>query len=131
MPISCRTTSCQQGCSKSSTTTVRWHPLHVLLCQWCTQDETLLLGWLALTTEERHLPILERMLEAQKQQAVIVGWAVEAIEEDCWVLDTTMVVTFMSPHAKSPCQAEPAFSPTPVLSLLAAVASLQLDMAVA
>ncbi|KYO21942.1 hypothetical protein Y1Q_0000596 [Alligator mississippiensis] len=50
-----------------------------------------------LAFKKRHFTLLERMVEAQKQQATMVARIVGAMEEDHQVLDTIMAlaVTFM------------------------------------
>ncbi|KYO29461.1 hypothetical protein Y1Q_0022703 [Alligator mississippiensis] len=63
-----------------------------------------------LALEERHFTLLEKVLEAQEQQAAMVARAVEAIEEDCQVLDTilSLGVSFVLPTTQSLVLALPA-----------------------
>ncbi|KYO48320.1 hypothetical protein Y1Q_0024687 [Alligator mississippiensis] len=59
---------------------------------------------------DRLLALENRHLEAQKWQAAMVARVVEAMEEDCQVLDAilALAITFLPPAAQPPTTAPPA-----------------------
>ncbi|KYO18744.1 hypothetical protein Y1Q_0009177 [Alligator mississippiensis] len=57
-----------------------------------------------LALKERHIILLEKMLEAQEQQAIMLARAEEATVEDCQVLDTILTWYHLLPRPQPwPC----------------------------